>query len=602
MFKFIDDFFCEIEKKAEKSTKKTRNKKPGSLGAMIRNIFLNKTGLNGWKDDKDKFRIELVNDIKTFLFSKWEKPWKAGLVFDAKGFVLSGFRNISGRLYKNHINLLSMADKSSESPYFITTGALRKQGGKITDKNKIVSVLSYIPMFKDKNSSKRKPDWFAPKLHQAINVAFCDGIKKPEIREIQFQDHELNEYVESFLNELIKQKRVPKIYTDQADRCFYRPGQDAIHMVNFKQFHQIEEYYSTLLHEITHSTGNPARLGRGQLNKARSLSYANEELVAEMGAMILCTELGLRYNRQNAISYLKGWLQNAKGDVDNNLIEAYSFACDAAEYLLKDIDLSKLIPKSMQDRAKIDPSPKQVIAKDKKDSVPVRKKRAYFGTQKPTAQLALFGEKTKTETLGFTPIGKVKKGRQLSLPGDIGAFLGGYERLNYSIVLRGDKGAGKSRLLYQLINVFAAKRYSVGFLSLEMSPQSSISNRYTQEYIDKKNLKQVNITGDSLGFDQLNSICKLFDVVAIDSWTKLKGIEQEDFDRLQKSNPTTIFLVIFQSTTAKVARGGNMPEYDASTVIQVNEGGIAECEKNRFASTNKKYSVFEKCLLVEDDI
>lgn len=39
-----------------------------------------------------------------------------------------------------------------------------------------------------------------------------------------------------------------------------------------------------------------------------------------------------------------------------------------------------------------------------------------------------------------------------------------------------------------------------------------------------------------------------------------------------------------------------MPEYDAGTVIQVNKGGLAECEKNRYAPTDKIYDVFTKSL------
>jgi antirestriction protein ArdC len=68
-------------------------------------------------------------------------------------------------------------------------------------------------------------------------------------------------------------------------------------LVNINQFKNIGGYYSTLFHEIIHSTKNPKRLGRGG-EKTKNLPYANEELVAEMGAMILCSELGLEYGRQ----------------------------------------------------------------------------------------------------------------------------------------------------------------------------------------------------------------------------------------------------------------------------------------------------------------
>jgi len=195
---------------------------------------------------------------------------------------------------------------------------------------------------------------------------------------------------------------------------------------------------------------------------------------------------------------------------------------------------------------------------------------------------------------GLQPLGSTKKGKTYRLRGDLGQFLGEYDRNNYTIVVRGDKGAGKSRLLYQLINAFAAKQHSVAFLSLEMGLNSSITERYKNEYISKRNLKRVDITDLAPTYENLNEICKKYDVVAIDSWTKLRDITQNDFDRLQKENPGTIIICIFQSTTGKITRGGNMPEYDAGMVIQVNNGGLAECEKNRYAPTDKVYNVFTK--------
>lgn len=183
--------------------------------------------------------------------------------------------------------------------------------------------------------------------------------------------------------------------------------------------------------------------------------------------------------------------------------------------------------------------------------------------------------------------------------GDIGRFLGEFDRVNYSIVLRGDKGAGKSRLLFQFVDAFASKSLRCALLSIEMSPESSVIHRYTNEYINLANRPGIQITGESQDYASLSAICKMFDVVAIDSWTKLKGVSQDDFDRLQKENPSTIIISIFQSTTGKVTRGGNMPEFDAGTVIHVHEGGVAECEKNRYSGDNLKYNVFNQKLIEE---
>jgi antirestriction protein ArdC len=47
-----------------------------------------------------------------------------------------------------------------------------------------------------------------------------------------------------------------------------------------------QEYYSTLFHELTHSTGHPSRLDRDSVRvtaRFGSHEYSKEELIAEMG-------------------------------------------------------------------------------------------------------------------------------------------------------------------------------------------------------------------------------------------------------------------------------------------------------------------------------
>lgn len=333
-------------------------------GKMIRKLFLNKKNntLDGWKEDKEKFKIELVNDIKDFLFAKWEKPWIPSLVFDSNGNVINSYKNISGRYYHNQSNIMGLKVNSGVSPFFITLSKLEELEGTITDRNKITSIVSYVPMYKDKGNvpvgSKKQADWMMPLYHSVICVDYVEGIKKPAITITKFKNLELNQYVENFIAALQKHNRIPKLIYDQSDSCYYSHSHgfttDEIHLVNINTFKSIEKYYSVLFHEITHSTKATSRLGVRNKKDSVNLEYANEELVAEMGAMIVCAELGLMYNRQNSISYLKGWLDNAMkkgGNIDEILLEAYAYACDTSEYLLNDIDLQSLVPETMQERA-----------------------------------------------------------------------------------------------------------------------------------------------------------------------------------------------------------------------------------------------------------
>src|ERR1700733_11738344 len=79
-----------------------------------------------------------------------------------------------------------------------------------------------------------------------------------------------------------------------------------------KSFKSLESYYSTLYHELVHSTGAEKRLGRKTLTDMvpfGSESYAMEELIAEMGSAYLCRFSGILPNEiKNTVAYLDNWL------------------------------------------------------------------------------------------------------------------------------------------------------------------------------------------------------------------------------------------------------------------------------------------------------
>ena len=80
-------------------------------------------------------------------------------------------------------------------------------------------------------------------------------------------------------------------------------------------FTDIEAYYSTLAHELTHWTGHKARLAREFGKRFGSQAYAFEELIAEMGAAYAMARLGIGSEpREDHASYLASWLKVLKSD------------------------------------------------------------------------------------------------------------------------------------------------------------------------------------------------------------------------------------------------------------------------------------------------
>lgn len=106
-----------------------------------------------------------------------------------------------------------------------------------------------------------------------------------------------------------------KLVHDQFDKNFYLMGHHEIHLTIKSAFKDQEAYYSTALHELSHS-----KMSDGSM----SLSFnpedylvspkarAAEELRVELSSVFLCAEIGLKYDVQNHAAYLHTWLNSFK--------------------------------------------------------------------------------------------------------------------------------------------------------------------------------------------------------------------------------------------------------------------------------------------------
>ena len=78
-----------------------------------------------------------------------------------------------------------------------------------------------------------------------------------------------------------------------------------------------------MLHELSHATGHANRLNRDLSGEPGSMSYAKEELRADIGAAFLMADFGLEYDEshvQNHLAYIQSWAEVLKND-KNVLLE-----------------------------------------------------------------------------------------------------------------------------------------------------------------------------------------------------------------------------------------------------------------------------------------
>lgn len=99
------------------------------------------------------------------------------------------------------------------------------------------------------------------------------------------------------------------------NRAYYAPGPDHIQLPLPEAFKDAESYAATKAHELTHWTAHPSRLARVLGKRFGDNAYAAEELVAELGAVFLCVDLGITPEpRADHASYLAHWLKVLKED------------------------------------------------------------------------------------------------------------------------------------------------------------------------------------------------------------------------------------------------------------------------------------------------
>jgi len=227
------------------------------------------------------------------------------------------------------------------SNQFATKKGWKRLGGTIEKDQKATISHWSKPMTvtdKDDNGEETKKSFFINKCFYVYNRDQVQGLPEQEKKPIENRPTFNNDRLDRFT-------MAQGIETINGDTgAFYRPGTDSIHMPlknHFKGTKTLtpeECYYSTLLHEHIHATGHAKRLNRkGITSKQRSKQiYAKEELVAEIGATLLCCDLNVHSigKLQDHATYLNEWIDAIKNDNKNKLLfSVFSLATNAVEYM-----------------------------------------------------------------------------------------------------------------------------------------------------------------------------------------------------------------------------------------------------------------------------
>jgi len=220
-------------------------------------------------------------------------------------------------------------NKGQKATYIIFFEMIENKKGQLKgEEKKVIPLIKGFPIFNADQTTYKNSEEYLKNIGELV--------KALEFKEIS------NIRIDKVVN---NSKAVIK---HGGNRAFYSPTSDFIQMPNKESFKEIGSitkevgYYSTLLHELSHWTGNSKRLNREIFNKFGSNAYAFEELVAEISSGFLCTILELvKMPTPNHAKYINNWLEVLKSD-KKAIVKAFSLAQKSSDFILDHEEIKEL--------------------------------------------------------------------------------------------------------------------------------------------------------------------------------------------------------------------------------------------------------------------
>ncbi len=308
---------------------------------------IGKTSLAG-REEVQRIAVKLVLDaISREDLLPWRMPWREV----RHNLPVSNF--LTKNPYRGINTLILGMLARPSNPYYLTYKQAQEMGGQVRKGASGLPVFFYTDWLRDKDgkTAKDKKDAVetVPTLryYTVFNAKDIEGIEWQLPQAPKRSEAGKIESAEAIVDGM---PRRPEIETREGQGAFYDRKKDAVTVPPIGYFEKDQDYYSVLFHELTHSTRHESRLGQSETRKGGKSfgdnDYAKEELVAELGASLLCAEAGILYHTlDNSAAYLKNWkdaLVKRLGEQPGLLFSAAAEAQRAADFILGTVPIREL--------------------------------------------------------------------------------------------------------------------------------------------------------------------------------------------------------------------------------------------------------------------
>lgn len=336
----------------------------------------------------ERFTAMMIERMQQMKETGWKKGWIGG----ESGY--AGLpQNVGGRNYSGSNSFflqLHTAAMGYQLPVYLTFKQAHNLKAHILKGEKAFPVVYWDMLVKDRDGRRISSDEYRAmtkeerqrleaipfvKSFPVYNVAqtnlaeiqpermqkLLDRFKVPELRDTEGM------YAHAALDRMVQtQQWLCPIQADKrVDGAFYSPSQDRIVVPMKAQFNIGSmpeetyrggmEYYSTMLHEMTHSTMTPERLNRETGGRFGDPKYAKEELVAELTAAMISHSMGFDSKvTDNSAAYLDSWIGTLKQE-PKFIVSVMADVNRASDLILDHVDKQRLALGEQPYLAKNDP-------------------------------------------------------------------------------------------------------------------------------------------------------------------------------------------------------------------------------------------------------
>ena len=322
----------------------------------------------------DRFAQMMVTRLEEMKGQQWEKGW-----IDGGGRTQGLPQNISGRRYSGHNDFflqLHTAINGYDAPVYATYKQIRDAGATVNKGEKAMPVIYWNISHKDENGQKISDEAFdaMTKAEQAKvkTIPIMMGYYVWNLQQTNFAEVKPEQYAKltgqfkaphvadtkgmyeskEFDAMIDKQAWVCKIKNVEGAGASYSPSKDEITVPMKAQFkiHDTPEevykdgmeYYSSIAHEMAHSTGVEKRLGRDMEGHFGDPKYAKEELVAELTAAMVGNTMGFdKRILDNNAKYVDGWMDTLKKE-PRFILSVMADVNKASKMILDHVDAQRL--------------------------------------------------------------------------------------------------------------------------------------------------------------------------------------------------------------------------------------------------------------------